>query len=454
MKGQVPTPGALADKMATKLFEDLPPKEGDEILYPGCGTGPFIAAVDSYCTENSLPVPTGVGVELDPDHLAEARDRHADRNVSLVKRDFLMDVSDLGKFKYIIGNPPYVPIEELQESEKGRYRARFETAEGRFDLYVLFFEQALNLLKKDGRLVFITPEKFEYTETTEQLRMILSSCHVEEIEHVDEDSFGDLVTYPTITTVRKKEPGPTSIILRETSERVVELPDGGSSWAPAIRGGGPGVETGVTLSDISKRVSCGVATGADDIFVEDEDGVPPQLEKWTYPTTSGKQLRINDGPESGQVFISPYREDGRLVPENQLNSYADWAELHRDRLESRSCVEKGNRPWYAWHENPPLDDILQPKLLCKDITEEPHFWRDDAGDIVPRHSVYYIIPKDDVRLHELQKYLNGPVADEWLKANCQRAANGFLRLQSSVLKDLPVPAEFGETHQAKLQNIG
>lgn len=454
MKGHVPTPGTLADKMVTKLFEALPPKEGDRILYPGCGTGPFITAVDSYCVENNRPTPNGVGVELDPKHLAEARDRHADGNVKFLQRDFLTDVSELGEFKYIVGNPPYVPIEGLEDDEKERHKARFETAEGRFDLYVLFFEQALDILKENGRLVFITPEKFEYTETTAQLRKLLSSHHVEEIEHVDEDSFGDLVTYPTITTVRKQKPGPTSIILRGTGEHSVDLPDDGSSWAPTIRGGEPELGTGVTLNDISKRISCGVATGADDIFVIDEDEVPPQLEPWTYPTTSGKQLRINDGPESGQVFISPYREDGRLVPENRLDSYADWAELHRNQLESRSCVENGSRPWYAWHENPPLDDILQPKLLCKDITEEPHFWRDSSGDVVPRHSVYYLIPEDNVELDELQTYLNSRVVGEWLEANCQRASNGFLRLQSSVLKDLPVPEEFGQTRQAKLQNVG
>ena len=44
-----------------------------------------------------------------------------------------------GPFDYIIGNPPYVPIEGLDEAEKGRYKAAFLTAQGRFDLYLLFF---------------------------------------------------------------------------------------------------------------------------------------------------------------------------------------------------------------------------------------------------------------------------------------------------------------------------
>ena len=42
-------------------------------------------------------------------------------------------------------------------------------------------------------------------------------------------------------------------------------------------------------------------------------------------------------------------------------------------------------------------------------------------------------------LPELCEYLNSPEVAKWLMAHCQRAANGFLRLQSHVLKALPLP---------------
>jgi len=373
----------------------------------------------------------------------------------LLERDFLDDsiLSDFSTFDYIIANPPYVPIEGLTEEEKKDYKARFDTAEGRFDLFVLFYEQALDLLADDGRLLFITPEKFEYTSTTAPLRQILSTYDIEEIEHVGEDSFGELITFPVITTINNSEPSKTRIIQRDGDEHVTSLPSDSSSWAATVRGGAPDIESGVTLGDVCERISCGVATGADSVFVVDEEDIAPQLEEWTYPTTSGKQLRINDGPDSGQVFISPYDKRGNLTPEDELGAFGDWANLHRDRLEDRSCYKKGKRAWYAWHENPPMEDILQPKLVCKDITESPHFWRDNTGEVVPRHSVYYLIPEDSVELEELQEYLNGPKASAWLEANCQHAANGFLRMQSTVLKQLPVPQKFGESHQAKLTEL-
>jgi adenine-specific DNA-methyltransferase len=65
---------------------------------------------------------------------------------------------------------------------------------------------------------------------------------------------------------------------------------------------------------------------------------------------------------------------------------------------------------------------------------------DRKGDIDQRHSTYYLVPLDAVDLDELAGHLNSSTSREWLRAHCQRAANGFLRLQSQVLKRLPVPA--------------
>ncbi len=60
---------------------------------------------------------------------------------------------------------------------------------------------------------------------------------------------------------------------------------------------------------------------------------------------------------------------------------------------------------------------------------------------MPRHTVYYIVPKAGVDFEGLLAYLNSDAAITWLEANCQRAASGFYRLQSTVLKQLPVPLE-------------
>jgi len=69
---------------------------------------------------------------------------------------------------------------------------------------------------------------------------------------------------------------------------------------------------------------------------------------------------------------------------------------------------------------------------------------------VPRNSVYCIITQEHIPEEELLEYLNGPEANAWLKANCQRASNGFYRLQTHTLEDLPVPEEWSESVQSEL----
>ena len=64
----------------------------------------------------------------------------------------------------------------------------------------------------------------------------------------------------------------------------------------------------------------------------------------------------------------------------------------------------------------------QKRGLCKDITEHPFFVVDEDGSLVPRHSVYYVVPATTADLNDLADYLNSEPARAWLRAHCQRAA--------------------------------
>jgi hypothetical protein len=456
MKGHVPTPPELAEKMVRRLFRDDPPTADDRILYPGVGTAPFPAAVEHVCDTEGWEYPGGHGVETDPTHLQKARDRGL-THVDFHEQDFLADdVLDLGPFDYVVGNPPYVPIEGLSEDEKDRYRATFTTAVGRFDLYLLFFERSIELLAADGVLSFVTPEKFEYVDTAEPLRRLLTSngYHVESVEHVDEDSFTGLITFPCVTTLRHRPDGVDGeprVTLRDGTTHRTALPEDGDSWASEIRDADvESLETGVTLEDVTERISPGLATGADDVFATDVENVPDGVaDRWVRPTVGGSQLRESDGPHSNSVFVCPYDDDGTLATEDELGETYAWLESHRDRLEDRSCVEEG-KEWYAWHETPPMRDLLQPKIVFRDIAKEPRFWPEERGNVVPKHSVYYAVPNPGVPMHELIEYLNSPEARMWMEAHCQRAHNGYYRLQSRVLADLPVPKRWADSYQATL----
>lgn len=434
--------------MVAKLFRHQWPLSGSTVLDPGCGTGAFIEGVMRWCCRHSSSLPRIVGIESDPRHLPHARQNGQSESVTILHEDFLAARNDT--FDYIIGNPPYVPITGLSEGERAQYRAQYKTASGRFDLYLLFFEQALRHLNPGGRLVFITPEKFLYVRTAAPLRRALARLQIEEIHFLDEATFGDLVTYPVVTTVVNVPPRDlTRIVARDGITRAVHLAADVSSWLPAINGLTD--QAGHRLEDACLRISCGVATGADSVYVSRTSEIEERLSRFAYPTIAGREINNEHELASTHSMLVPYKESGELLSEEELGELGDFLNEpeRRSRLEGRTCAAR--KPWYAFHENPPLPDILQPKILCKDITARPFFLIEPDGVIVPRHSVYYLVPNDQSRIQELCDYLNSEFAQTWLRANCQRAANGFLRLQSHVLKRMPVPAHLVANPELELE---
>lgn len=448
MKGFVPTPEAIVDLMVAKLFLKRPPHSKDTVLEPGCGKGAFIDGIVRWCRKHRTPLPRIVGIDSDPKFIKQTKEKFSSiSSVRIVEQDFLTSFDH--KYDYIIGNPPYVSITKLSEQERSAFRNRYATAKGRFDLYLLFFERALNCLKPNGRLVFITPEKFLYVETAQPLRSMLGKVAVEEIHLVDEHVFGELATYPTVTTVvNSPDARTTRVILRNGQTREVRLSVDAPSWMPFLNGGADKI-AGHTLKDICVRISCGVATGADGVYVVKT--VSPELKRFAYSTIAGQEISPYDRAlRPAHFMLMPYSQNGELLPEAELGDLGAYLRQpeRREILLKRTCAVR--KPWYAFHETPPLPEILRPKILCKDITRSSFFVLDETGALVPRHSVYYIVPKDPSRIYELADYLNSPRVRFWLTSNCQRATNNFLRLQSHILKQLPIPDELltGKTSAA------
>lgn len=121
-------------------------------------------------------------------------------------------------FDVIIGNPPYISLEKLSDEVEAytkMYRIDkegqkeipiYSTLESRGDIYSLFVERGLYLLKDDGLLAYILPNKWMKVGYGKPLRQLfLDSNLTEVIDFGDNQIFADATTYTCIIRMTKSK---------------------------------------------------------------------------------------------------------------------------------------------------------------------------------------------------------------------------------------------------------
>ena len=122
---------------------------------------------------------------------------------AFVWREEFPDVFNNGGFDVVIGNPPYVQVYDT--SIKNEYVNKFNSFKRNFDLYSAFYEQAINLIKENGKLGFITPNTFIKGEYFIELREYLNQYQIIEIiDFGNKLVFEDANVFSAITILDKK----------------------------------------------------------------------------------------------------------------------------------------------------------------------------------------------------------------------------------------------------------
>lgn len=121
------------------------------------------------------------------------------------------EVFEKGGFDVVISNPPYVNAIELKKSYKedeyNFLKTHYRTAKGTVDLYIYFFERGIGLLKENGLLSFITPNRYLSASYGKALREYILSekSFYRIIDYSDKKVFPDASTYPVITFIRNSK---------------------------------------------------------------------------------------------------------------------------------------------------------------------------------------------------------------------------------------------------------
>jgi hypothetical protein len=110
-------------------------------------------------------------------------------------------------FDVVIGNPPYVQIQKFTAAHKAAWvEQKFKTYTASADIYCLFYERGVRLLKEGGHLSYITSNKWMRAGYGEALRQYFAN-DVETQSVMDfgmAQNFGAATTYTCIVQLAKR----------------------------------------------------------------------------------------------------------------------------------------------------------------------------------------------------------------------------------------------------------
>jgi type I restriction-modification system DNA methylase subunit len=403
-----------------------------------------------------------------------------------------------GGFDVVIGNPPYIRIQALKEwaaLEVEFYKQQYVSAsKGNYDIYVVFVEKGLELLRKDGYLGFILPHKFFNAQYGESIRkLIAEGKYLHKIVHFgDQQVFSKVSTYTCLLFLSKtKKSELTFIQVKDLFQWIV---DGSTEETLIIN---ESITDGkwdfgkiknsvffdkfktsrfVKLSEIKNNISQGIRTSANKIYVLDlisqEDNLLQVYSKaldriftiesnLTSLFLQGKEIKPYQILYSGKLLIVPYELINRnvqLINEDKMRTQFpltfDYLVQNKPFLENREKGKMFGSSWYAYIYPKNIEFMKGPKILVPDIANRACFAWDDKGDYAFT-SGYGITLKSNVE--ESIKYilglLNSKLLDFYLKNISTTMRGGFFRYFTQFIEQLPIRLiDFSSPKEKKIHN--
>jgi len=370
---------------------------------------------------------------------------------------------------FVIGNPPYIRLEEIPEKKAEMYRNAFGTMRGRADIYVAFYQAALTQLKPGGVCVYVCADRWMLNDYGSALRAFITTQGYN-IRHIlqahDVQAFeSEVSAYPAVTIIAREKQGPVFVakahpgIEKENRARLLDALAEGVS-IPSLRssrfeewfhGSVPwpcsSPKTLKMLKHLEAtcfplecrttgtKIGIGVATGADKVFISaDEPDIEPDR---ILPLALASDLRNGKVVWSGHCLANPWDDSGLVNLSNYPRLVAHLQPHHA--LLAQRHTAKNDRPvhWHKTIDRVNLTLFKKHKLYIADIKDRllPAL---DTGRTYPQHNLYWIT-SEVWDLKVLGALLMSEVGEFFIKCYGVRMRGGYLRFQAQYLRRIRVP---------------
>lgn len=322
------------------------------------------------------------------------------------------------KYDVVIGNPPYLSKEDIKQSTNSKeiavYDEIYRSTIKQYDKYLLFMERSLNVVKDDGDIILLVPNKFINIEAGKGIRDVLKSkMFLKKIfDFKYTQIFPTATNYVSVVHLSKSEH--LEYVEISSSDEVYQDKRGvqyslnnltGSHWFLTddirlktqyefAKNNFPSIETVITpkngvqtsrntvyIIPKAKTKSC------EDSILYDKNGKQYKLEKQLlkdfYKPNGNKAGKSYSTLVSDSYIIFPYSE-GKIIPEPKLKSeYSGVYEYFLDhKAELLPKVMGGSRDvrgasseitWYQFGRSQFLKEVSEPKIIVGVMSNQPNF---------------------------------------------------------------------------------
>lgn len=387
--------------------------------------------------------------------------------------EVLNDEGDFVGFDVVIGNPPYIRVQNLEHNIIDYFKSNYKSFFQKADIYLLFIEKAISLLKENSGLSFINPTLFLSSDYGQGLREFLTQYKVARIvDFGDLPIFEEAITYTGIFFISKSKPENIQFKKIESLSNVISSLNepnyesfnqsnfGKENWV--LKNDKHNnllnkLQTFQNLGSIAV-INSGCFTGFDKaFFVDDKTIEENNLEEDVIkPVIMGKEPKKYKLQKPIKKCIYPYKlgdnNETEIIEEQEFkksfpNCYNYLLNFKSDlesRMDSRKTFKEMGRVWYSYTRKGLINIFDEKKILVGYIVSKNTYCLDEIGYMFSVGRVFAIQPNNKQLSEIILGILNSKVSEFLMTSLCPIKQGGFYKISSQYLNSFPIPNLEGE----------
>ena len=364
-------------------------------------------------------------------------------------------------FDCVIGNPPYIQLQKMGTDADALQKMNYETYERTGDIYCLFYEMGMKLLKPEALLSFITSNGWMKSAYGKSLRSILTSQYQPSllIDFAGYKVFDSATVDVNILSVIKSNTTRETVAcsIKKDDFEIEKLSDyvqqhstpctfsSSESWSilsnmeQSIKAKVESI--GTPLKDWDIQINYGIKTGFNDAFIIDSvkrneildacqsEDERQRTEEIIRPILRGRDIKRYNYEFADQYIIATF-------PSRQYN-IDDYQSLREfllsfgmERLEQTGkeynidgekvkARKKTNNKWFETQDSISYwDDLSKTKIVWIELSDESKFAI--CENLVPLNTVFFLT---GTHLHHVLGLLNSKLI-HWYFTTCLGTSSG------------------------------